>query len=126
MSATLNFNAGRFDHVHGDEHLVSAIVEREIEERAAALLLEKFADPIEFEELFNASEFTTIIPHLHRAILELDRACNGEAAAKDAVLSSLHQIQKFLRAEANMVWTSECDDQAEREILRERLEDGRE
>lgn len=111
--------AGRYDNLHGDEDLIflTPSQERAIECRVLELRDERlYDDQVQFDDLLAGIDPADYQPQLQRALRNLDRACNGEPIALDAITAALSQIQEMLKAEADRVWMDELRTLAEREV----------
>lgn len=110
--------AGRFDSLHGDEHMhtLSMADAERIGNRTKELLEEKFRDINQFRDLMAGIDSDDFVPQLHRALIELDNACAGDPIASAAVLQSLTNIQKRIKDESED-WREECEGKAEREMM---------
>lgn len=91
-----------------------------IANRTEVLIQEKFRDPQSFYDLMSGLDNSDIDPFLHRALLNLDDACNGDNEACVAVLQALHRIQMRVKDEMQL-WHDECEQTAEREMERGEL-----
>jgi len=84
--------------------------------RTEELLTEKFRDVEQFKDLMAGIDGDDYWPQLHRAMLELDSACNGDAIAATVVLQALGRIQRRIKDEMQD-WHEECEAMAERELI---------
>lgn len=113
--------AGRYDNLHGDEHLLDPESNRRIDALAEELLVERFADHAEFLDFMTGVEQTPIWDDLHMALLKLDAACSGDNSSKNDLLAALHRIQKYIRTEFRLAEFDSCEQEAECRVLNERL-----
>ena len=112
--------AGRYDHLHGDEdaYWPTAAEEALIEQLADQKLTARLYDDAEqFNDLLAGIEPSDYEPQLQRALRNLDRACKGDRASIDAVLTAVSQIQRTFKNEAERVWLDDIKDEAAGEIL---------
>lgn len=111
-------SAGRHDHTHGDEDQGTYYPEEEafIAHRTDELLAERIADRDRFRDLLSGIEAREIDDQLHRALMNLDRAIQGEIAGETAVFSALSLIQTRIRIEARTVWGEECREESEKQL----------
>lgn len=100
---------------HGERVQTMAEQQRR-QSRATEILEERFADESRFQDLMDGIDAGAINPHLHRALLRLDRACYGHQADIAAVLHALSQIQNVVRSEMRVCWTDECEALAAMEV----------
>ena len=101
---------------HGEVVATMAEQQRRTD-RAKEIVEERFADESRFADLMDGIDNTAINPHLHRALLRLDRACFGHQADIEAVLRELSQIQRVVRSEMGVCWTDEAEQLAAMEVL---------
>jgi len=70
-----------------------------------------------FADLMDGIESHIYLPQLQRALAHIERACKGDRNALDAVTSSLSQIKRVVKGEADRLWLSDMKDEAEAEIM---------
>ncbi len=119
MLKTAHPDAGRFDHLHGDEDdapELTATEQQQVDARADELMRERMDDIAQFDDLLAGIDSALINHPLHRALRNLDNACSGDRIGINAVLTAIAQIELIVNNEAERVWRQECIDQAEREI----------
>ena len=102
-----------------NERPYDAFEEAWIAHRTQELLTERLNDASLFRDLLSGIDALEIEPQLHRALMNLDRAIQGEIAGEAAVFSALSLIQRRVRLEAGIVWRDECRDEAERQLKEE-------
>lgn len=90
-----------------------------IAHRTDELLAERIADRDRFRDLLDGIDAGEIDGPLHRALMNLDRAIQGEIAGETAVFIALSLIQSRIRIEARIVWAEECRAEAERQLTSE-------
>jgi len=107
------------DKLHGDEGIEYLTPEAEvaIRLRTAELIAEGLQDFRQFQEVLGAIEPEETDTHLHRALMNLDKACVNEQAGLDALRTALCHIQRRIYAEAVTAWTKKFRAQAERELF---------
>ncbi len=119
MLKTAHPDAGRFDHLHGDEDdapELTAAEQAQVDARAGELMRERMDDIAQFDDLLDGIEPTLISHPLHRALRNLDNACSGDRIGINAVLTAIAQIQLTVNNEAERMWRQKCIDQAEGEL----------
>lgn len=107
------------DKLHGDEGIEYLTPEAEvaIERRVCELITEELQDFRKFQEILGSIEPEETDTHLHRALMNLDKACVNEQAGLDAIRTALCHIQRRVYAEAVTQWTDKFSKQAERELF---------
>ena len=102
------------DNLHGDEHVnfLTPQEEAAIERRVKELIADKLREYSGFREVLAGIEPEEIDTHLHRALNNLDAACQGEKIAITAILTALCHIQRRVYVEAVDQWTESLRRQA--------------
>ena len=117
-------DAGRYDHLHGDEDWGRELTpseEVEIEQRASELVKERLADHRQFYSLMEGIDSDEIDPHLHRMQQNYHKARNTVLAtfglelppALEGFFAAFEQIDRAIRREADVCWRDECTTEAE-------------
>ena len=90
--------------------------QRAIASRADELMAARLDDGARFSELMSGIDASSYEPYLHRALLHVESALNGD---KIAIMYSLNYLRKILllvRAEAEICWRDELTEKAEWEL----------
>ncbi len=114
-------DAGRLDHVHGDEGLREFTPAEQviIERRVAELIAERLADKARFDDLLSGIEPTTEInPHLQRIVSNVIR--HQDRFAVGAILAAADLITRRIEQEAREAWGEDATKVAEQELLDKR------
>lgn len=95
------------DKLHGDEHIKFLTPQEKvaIERRAKELIADKLREYPNYREVIAGIEPEELDTHIHRALNNLDAACQGEKIAITAILKALCHIQRRVYVEAVDQWT---------------------
>ena len=93
--------------------------EVQIDLRVLEMITEDLRDFDKFKDLLSGIDPLETDGHLHRALMNLDKACVNEKPALDAIRTALCHIQRRVYAEAVTVWTDKLRQRAERELFAE-------
>lgn len=115
----MNPAASRNDRTHGDEGMRGMTDEAAINARTEEFVAGKFNDYESFADLMSGIDSGEYWPQLHRALMQIDNACNGDKIAQQAILRELHLIQRRTKSEAAMIWGEQCANRAEAEFYAE-------
>lgn len=113
------------DKAHGDEHILELTPEQQVavEIRARELMAERLADRDKFDDLVSGIDSSEIMPHVHRALMNLDGAIRDYVKAGvhshniDAVFSAITIIQSIVGHEAKTAWREDCEREAEDDLF---------
>jgi len=97
--------------------ILTAQDEVRIEARADELMAERIASVERFKDYQSACQSLSTDEQIHRALMNLDRACLGDEISRTAVLSALHQVQKSFKLWCEETYRDECRGEAEHELF---------
>ena len=90
--------------------------EKRIDKRADELMAEKIKDVESYKVFATDARSVTVDERVHLALMNLDRACEGEEIGRDAILAAMHQVQKIYKAWCEATYRDECRGEAEHEF----------
>lgn len=86
-----------------------------LDKRADALMAERIANADTYKDFAADARSQTADEQIHRALMNLDRACNGDEIAVGGITASLHIVQKIYKAWCEATFREECRGEAEHE-----------
>lgn len=86
-----------------------------LDERADELMAERIKDVQRFKDFCTEAQSVTVDEQVHRALMNIDGACNGEWIEKNAVLSAISNVQRIYKAWCEATYRDECRGEAEHE-----------
>ena len=87
-----------------------------LDKRSDELLQARIDDVETFKDFASDAASQTADEQIHRALMNLDKACDGDEISRNAVLSALTQVQKSYRLWCDKTFRDECREEAEGEL----------